>query len=1058
MWIVRIALQRPYTFLVMALTIVLATPYMLLTMPTDILPDINIPVISVIWNYSGLPAQEMGARITGPAERILTTTVNDIEHVESQSYNSISVIKIFFQPGANIGTAIAQTLASEQVMLRSLPAGTTSPLIITYSASAIPVTQLAFSSATLPEQTVFDAAFNALRPQLVTIPGVAIPFPFGGKQRIISVDIDNAALLAKGLTPLDVVNAISAQNLILPSGTAKMGPTEFAVTLNGAPETIDELNNLPVRTVNGAVTTLREVAHVRDGFLPQTNIIRLDGVRGVLMSIIKSGSASTLRIVQNLKETLPRAEKLLPLGIEVRALFDQSVYVRAAISGVLREALIAAGLTAALILLFLGNWRATLIIAISIPLSILSSLLALDALGQTINIMTLGGLALAVGILVDDATVTIENIERHLHLGTGLYESIYEGAGEIALPALVSTLCICIVFTPMFFLAGVSRYLFVPLAEAVVFAMLASYVLSRTLVPTLALLLLRAPGAATARKNLFQRLQHGFDAAFERMRAVYIVLLSMLLTRRRIIGPAFLLFCLASLGLFATLGEDFFPSVDATAIRLHMRAPTGLRIEETARLADQVDKFIRTQIPPEELQVIVDNVGLPYSGINLSYSNSGAIGTLDAEIMIGLTPEHRPSQLYVDTLRRVLPEKFPGVEFFFQPADIVTQILNFGQPAAINVQILGANVHENFARAKKIANEIKKVPGAVDVHILQRLDQPNKRLVMDRVRLQQVGLNAISVGQNVLISLSGSSQTSPTFWLSPKNGVSYNITAQTPQYNIGSVDDLMIMPINAGTGETPQLLGNLATVEPSVMEALVSRFNLRPAIDIYVSVEGRALGGVADDIQRIVEAARPDLPRGAEIALRGQAATMKSSYLGLGVGVAVAIVLVYLLIVVNFQSLLDPLIIISALPAALAGIAWMLFITGTHLSVPALTGAIMTTGVATANSILLVSFARERLRQGSAPLSAALEAGATRIRPVLMTAFAMIVGMIPMALGLGEGAEQNAPLGRAVIGGLLFATFSTLLFVPLVFAAAHSRHARKGARREGSEPEATPAP
>ncbi len=1056
MWIVRIALQRPYTFLVMALTIVLATPYMLLTMPTDILPDINIPVISIIWNYSGLVAQDMGDRITGPAERILTTTVNDIEHIESQSYNSIGIIKIFFQPGANIGTAIAQTLASEQVMLRMLPPGTTSPLIITYSASAIPVVQLALSSPSLPEQTVFDAAFNSLRPQLVTIPGVAIPFPFGGKQRVISVDIDNSALLAKGLTPLDVVNAINAQNLILPSGTAKMGATEFAVTLNGAPQTIEGLNNLPVRTLNGAVTYLREVAHVRDGFTPQTNVVRLDGVRGVLMSIIKNGSASTLRIVQTLKDTLPRAEKLLPPGITVRALFDQSIYVRAAISSVLREALIAAGLTAALILLFLGNWRATLIIAISIPLSILSSLLVLDALGETINIMTLGGLALAVGILVDDATVTIENIERHLHLGTGHYDSIYEGAGEIALPALVSTLSICIVFTPMFFLAGVSRFLFVPLAEAVVFAMLASYILSRTLVPTLAMLLLRAPAAQQQRRNFFARLHHGFDAAFEKMRGAYIVLLSMLLTRRRLVGGAFLLFCVASLGLFLTLGEDFFPSVNATAIRLHMRAPTGLRIEETARLADEVDHFIRSQIPPRELQTIVDNIGLPYSGINLSYSNAGTIGTLDAEIMIALAEDHRPSQFYVDLLRRKLPEKFPGVEFFFQPADIVTQILNFGQPAAINVQIVGNDVRENYARATKIASEIKKIPGAVDVHILQRLDQPNLRLVMDRTRMQQVGINADAVGQNVLISLSGSSQTSPTFWLNPHNRISYSITAQTPQYRVSSVDDLLSTPISPGTGAAPQLLGNLAVIAPEGIEALVSHFNLRPAVDIYVSVEGRALGGVAGDVQKIVDAAQPTLPRGTEIALRGQAATMKSSYFGLGVGVAVAIVLVYLLIVINFQSLLDPLIIISALPAALAGIGWMLFLTGTHLSVPALTGAIMTTGVATANSILLVSFARERLREGSGPLSAALEAGATRIRPVLMTAFAMIVGMIPMALGLGEGAEQNAPLGRAVIGGLLFATFSTLLFVPLVFAGAHSLRARKTGETEHQE--ATPAP
>jgi multidrug efflux pump subunit AcrB len=1041
MWIVSIALKRPYTFIVMALMIVLATPYMLLTMATDILPDINIPVISVIWNYSGLSAQEMGNRITTPAERILTTTVNDIEHIESQSYNSTAIIKIFFQPGANIGTAIAQTLASEQVMIRSLPAGTTPPLIITYSASAIPVSQLALSSTTLPEQTVFDNAFNVLRPPLVTIPGVAIPFPFGGKQRLISVDLDTSALLARGLSPLDVVSAIGAQNLILPSGTAKMGPTEFIVGVNGSPDTIEGLNNLPVRTVNGAVTYLREVAHVRDGFSPQTNIVRLDGARGVLMSIIKAGSASTLRIVETLNETLPRAQKLIPAEINAKMLFDQSVYVRAAVSGVLHEGAIAAGLTAALILLFLGNWRATLIIAVSIPLSILSSLLVLLAMGQTINIMTLGGLALAVGILVDDATVTIENIERHLHLGTDLYESIYEGAGEIALPALVSTLCICIVFTPMFFLTGVSRFLFVPLAEAVVFAMLASYILSRTLVPTMALLLLKTPAAETGRRNLFGKIHHAFNGAFEKLRGIYIILLSLLLTRRRIVCAGFLAFWAGSLGLYLLLGQDFFPSVDATAIRLHMRAPTGMRIEETARLADEVDQYIRTQIPANQLVTIVDNIGLPYSGINLSYSNAGTIGTLDAEIMIALTPDHSPSRDYIAALRKGLPEQFPGVEFFFQPADIVTQILNFGQPAAVNVQIVGSDTRKSFTIAANLMREIKKVSGAVDVHILQRLDQPSLRIVMDRTRMQQVNLNAGNLAQNLLISLSGSSQTSPTFWLSPQNGVSYSITAQTPQYRINTVDDLMSTPVNAGNGAEPQLLGNLATVQPGSENALVSHFNLRPAIDIYVSVEGRDLGGVSTDIQKIVDDARPNLPRGYEIAMRGQAATMKSSYIGLAIGVLVAIMLVYLLIVVNFQSLLDPLVIISALPAALAGIGWMLYLTGTPLSVPALTGAIMTTGVATANSILLVSFARERLAHGEPPLSAALEAGATRIRPVLMTAFAMIVGMIPMALGLGEGAEQNAPLGRAVIGGLIFATFSTLLFVPLVFAGAHSfRH------------------
>jgi multidrug efflux pump subunit AcrB len=1051
MWIVSVALKRPYTFLVMAFTILLATPYVLLTMPTDILPEINIPVISIIWNYAGLSAQEMGNRITGPSERILTTTVNNIEHIESQSLPGVAVVKVFLQPGANLQTALAQTVATEQFMIKSMPPGTTPPIVLTYSASSIPVVQLALSSPSLAEQAVNDAAMNALRPQLVTINGVAIPAAYGGKQRIVSVDLDTEAMLAKGLSPLDIVNAVNAQNLILPTGTAKMGSTEFVIGMNGSPDTVDAINDLPVRTVNGATTYLREVAHVRDGFSPQTNIVRLNGERGALLSVLKTGSSSTLRIIQDLKNLLPRAEKLLPPEIKVRALFDQSIFVKAAIAGVFREALVAAGLTAALILLFLGNWRSTLIVAVSIPLSIMSSLLILNFLGETINIMTLGGLALAVGILVDDATVTIENIERHLHMGTDLYDAIYEGAGEIALPALVSTLCICIVFTPMFFLQGVARFLFVPLALAVIFAMLASYVLSRTLVPTMALLLLRSPGAHNARENLFGRIYQAFDAGFERLRAVYIVLLSVLLARRRTFGIGFFAFCIASLGLVFVVGQDFFPAVDSAAIRLHMRAPTGMRVEETARLADQVDKFIRTIIPADELETVLDNLGLPYSGINLSYSNSGTIGSLDGEILIALKEDHAPARKYIDELRQKLPENFPGVEFFFQPADIVTQILNFGQPAAIDVQILGQDMKASYATAAQLAGEIRKLPGAVDVHIHQRLDLPTLRLDMDRTRLQQVNLNANTVAQNVLISLSGSQQTSPSFWLSPQNAVSYNVTVQTPQYQVSSVDDLMRTPVATPDGGS-QVLGNLVQAQPTVQAAVMSRYNLRPAIDIFVSIEGRDLGGLARDIQRLTDKTRETLPRGSEIFIRGQAPTMQGSYFGLGMGVAVSIVLVYLLLVVNFQSLIDALIIISALPAALAGIVWMLFLTGTPLSVPALTGAIMTTGVATANSVLLVSFARERLRQGAMPLAAALEAGATRIRPVLMTAFAMIVGMIPMALGWGEGAEQNAPLGRAVIGGLLFATFSTLLFVPLVFAGAHNFRAHRASPAPKQQP------
>jgi multidrug efflux pump subunit AcrB len=1045
MWIVNVALKRPYTFIVMAILILLATPFAILTTPVDVLPDINIPVVSIIWTYTGLSSEDVADRITSVNERSLTTTVNDIEHIESQSLPGIAIIKLFLQPNANIQTAIAQTVAVEQAQLKQMPPGATPPLVLSYSASSIPVIQLGLSSPTLSEQDLNDTALNFLRPQLVTIPGAQVPYPYGGKSRLVSVDLDTRALLAKGLTPSDVVNAFNAQNLILPTGTAKIGSKEYTVNMNGSPATIAALNDIPVRTLNGATTYLREVAHVRDGFSPQTNVVRQNGQRGVLMSVLKSGSASTLSIVETLKQILPTARASLPADLTITALFDQSVFVKAAVQGVIREALIAAALTAAMILLFLGNWRSTCIIAISIPLSILSSLLALHALGQTINIMTLGGLALAVGILVDDATVTIENIERHLHMGTDLHEAILEGAGEIAVPALVSTLCICIVFVPMFFLTGVAKYLFVPLAEAVVFAMLASYVLSRTLVPTLAMLLMgHAHKPKPGKKpNPFMRIYHRFDAGFERMRATYIVILSTLLVRRRLFAIAFLGFCVASVGLVFALGEDFFPTVDAGDIRLHMRAPTGTRIEETARLADEVEKVVRQVVPPDQLSTILDNLGLPYSGINLSYSNSGTIGTLDGEIQIALKPDHKPTQIYIDKLRELLPQRFPGTEFFFQPADIVTQILNFGLPAAVDVQITGANQVGNFQIASDLMKQIRQIPGTVDTHVQQKLDEPTLDLAMDRTRLQQLNLSASNVAQNVLISLSGSTQTSPGFWFNNKNGVEYQVAVQTPQYKISSIDELLRTPVSSTVNGPTQLLGNLVQVKPSTEFAVVSHYNIRPVIDVFVSVEGRDLGSVATQVNKLVDQARAKLPRGSQIVVRGQVATMRSSFFGLGVGVAMAIVLVYLLIVVNFQSWVDPFIIVTALPAALAGIVWMLFLTGTHLSVPALTGAIMTMGVATANSILMVSFARQRLQAGAPPLTAALEAGASRIRPVLMTAFAMIIGMIPMALGLGEGAEQNAPLGRAVIGGLLFATVSTLFFVPLVFAGIHSRLARR---------------
>ena len=1058
MWIVETALRRPYTFIVMALLVLLATPFALRSTPTDIFPEIRIPVVSIIWTYNGLPAQEVGQRIAGVTERALTTTVNDIEHIESQSLAGICVVKVFFQPQANIQTAIAQVVSITQAQVRQLPPGITPPLVISYSASSIPVIQLGLSSPTLSEQQLNDLAINALRPQLITIPGAAVPFPYGGKSRVVSVDLDPQALLAKGITPADVVGAVNAQNLILPGGTAKIGTVEYSVRMNGSPQTIAGLNALPVRTVNGATTYLREVAHVRDGFNPQTNIVKQNGQRGVLLSILKNGGASTLQIVEELRARLPLVAQALPRELTITPLFDQSIFVKSAIRGVLDEAIIAACLTAAMILLFLGNWRSTCIIAVSIPLSILSSLLMLHALGETINIMTLGGLALAVGILVDDATVTIENIERHLHLGEDLRDAILKGAGEIAMPALVSTLCICIVFVPMFFLSGVARFLFVPLAEAVVFAMLASYILSRTLVPTMVMLLM-GPGAAQSGANPdwrpnppnppnpLERLHRRFDRGFERMRGGYVAVLSALLTRRRLFASAFLAFCTLSCGLFLVLGEDFFPSVDAGQIKLHMRAPTGTRIEETARLADHVDAAIRRIVAQEELDTVLHNLGVPNSGINLSYSNSGTIGTLDGEFQIALKPGHLPSADYIDRMRRELPQQFPGVEFFFQPADIVTQILNFGLPAAIDVQIAGNDIGANHAYASKLMKRIKAVPGTVDTHIHQKLNQPTLALEMDRTALQQLNLNATNVAQNVLVSLAGSFQTAPNFWLNPGTGVVYSVAVQTPQYRIDSLDALMRTPVSPGNSSSAQLLGNLVRVNPMSQLAVASRYDIAPVIDIYVGVEGRDLGGVARDLGRIVDDMRAQLKRGAKVTMRGQVKTMQSSFIGLGIGLVMAIVLVYLLIVVNFQSWLDPLIIISALPAALAGIAWMLLLTGTRLSVPALTGAIMTMGVATANSILMISFARQRLQAGIPPLSAALEAGATRIRPVLMTALAMIIGMLPMALGLGEGAEQNAPLGRAVIGGLLFATVSTLFFVPVVFAAVHRHLAHRHAVR-----------
>jgi len=1046
MWIVQIALRRPYTFIVAALLILLATPLALRKMPVDVFPEIDVPVVAILMSYNGLTAKEMSDRIITPMERNLANSVSDMEHVESQTIGGLGIIKVFFQPQVDIATAISQLVSGTQSALRSLPPGTQPPTIVRYSASNLPILQLGLSSPTLSEQELNEQAFNGLRTKFITIPGVAVTFPYGGKSRQVSVDLDGPALVARGLTAVDVINALNVQNLTLPTGTAKIGPSEVNVALNGSPSSMAALGDIPIRTVNGTTIYVRDVAQVRDGFSPQTNIVRRDGERGLLMTVLKNGGASTLDIIEEIRAVLPKALEGLSGEVSAVLLADQSVFVRSAINGVLHEAVIAAVLTAGLILLFLGNWRSTAIIAVSIPLSILCSILVLSLIGETINMMTLGGLALAVGILVDDATVTIENIERHLHLGKNPHQAILDGAAEIATPAFVSTLCICIVFVPMFFLTGVARHLFVPLAEAVVFAMLASYVLSRTLVPTLVMYLMRSQGhvqdASQAPPGHFKRIHLAFDRGFERFRHDYAVVLAALLLRKKRFGVAFMTFSLASAGLYAVLGQDFFPVVDAGQIRLHVRAPVGTRLEEMPALANQVQAHIRRLIPADELASIVDIVGGPYSPFNTLYNNNGTIDSSDLEVMVSLKPGHAPTLDYIRALRAALPRELPGNEFYFQSADMVSQTLNFGLPAPIDIQITGNKTAENLAVATELLNQVRQVDGAVDAYIHQRFNRRALSLEMDRSKLAQSGLVARDVAQNVLVSLSSSFQTSPTYWLNPANSTVYNVAVQTPQHEIDSLEAVLSIPVSAasmGDGvREPQLLGSLVEVSSIAQQAYLSRYNIVPVIDIYASVDGRDLAGTYADIDQLIVNAREKLPKGSEIVVRGQVETMRTSYQGLAAGVVMAIVLVYLLIVVNFQSWLDALIIITALPAALAGIAWMLFLTGTHLSVPALTGAIMTVGVATANSILVVSFARERLAAGVPPISAALEAGSTRLRPVLMTALAMIIGMVPMALGLGEGGEQNAPLGRAVIGGLLLATLSTLVFVPLVFAGVHA--------------------
>jgi len=1065
MWIVELALRRRYTFIVVALLIFIIGPLSVLRTPTDIFPNIDIPVLSIVWSFNGFSAEDMAHRVTSPVERALTTDVDNIEHIESQTLNGVAVIKVFFHPGADINRAIAEAAANSSSLLRNLPPGILPPLILAYNASTVPILQLALTSKTLPEQELYDYGNNFIRTQLATVQGAAVPLPFGGKVRQIMVDIDSRALQARGLAPLDVVNAVNAQNLILPGGTAKIGALEYNVNLNGSTPTVEALNDLPVSTApGGQVIYLRDVAHVRDGYAPQTNIVRTNGTRSALLQVEKSGNASTLAIIANVKAMLPQIAAGLPKSLGIQPVSDQSVFVSSAVSGVVREALIAAALTGLMILLFLANWRATLIIAVTIPLSILTSLIALSALGQTINIMTLGGLALAVGILVDDGTVAIENISHHLEAGTEKREAILLASAQIAVPTLVSTLSICIVFIPMFLLSGVARYLFVPLGEAVVFAMLASYFFSRTLIPTLAMYLLKSAehASADAAKPLgpFMRFQRRFERGFEKFRDFYRGRLERGLARPRVLGLGFLGVCLGTAMLVPFLGQDFFPTSDTGEIRLHLRAKTGTRIEETARITDTVEARIRSLIPQAELGGILDNIGLPVSGINLTYDSASPIGNADADVLVTLNPKHKPTSGYVQTLRTALNTDFPGVTFGFLPADIISQILNFGLPSPIDIQIVGGDVNGNRAAAAKLMARLRQVPGLVDLRIQQPNDAPAINIDVDRTEAIKAGFQQRQIGQNLLIALSGSSQTSPNFWLNPKNGVSYPLMTMTPQYTVDSLQALRNIPLagaspgvgagvgagaGAAAGASPdvpgaaksQILGSLGTLDRGSQEAVISHYNVQPVIDIFGSVQGRDLGGVAREITGRVDHARGGLPAGSSIVMRGQVQTMQSSFTGLLTGLGFAVLLVYLLMVINFQSWIDPLIIVSGLPAALVGIVWMLFVTGTTVSVPALTGTIMCIGIATANSILVVSFARESLAQGALPLRAALDAGIGRFRPVLMTALAMVIGMLPMALGVGDGGEQNAPLGRAVIGGLLFGTMSTLLFVPVVFSAVH---------------------
>jgi multidrug efflux pump subunit AcrB len=1068
-WIVLTALRRPYTFVVLAVIIAIFGVRAAFLTPTDIFPNINIPVVSVVWTYNGLLPNDMSGRVVYFYERYLTAQVANIEHIESQSLNGYGVVKVFFQRNVDIGAALAQVTAASQTVLKLLPPGITPPYVLSYNASSVPILQLALSSKKLPQMQLFDLGQNFIRPQLATVAGAAVPSPYGGKILQVQIDLDQTSMQAHGISADDILNAVSAQNLILPAGDAKVGKFDWNVALNASPIILQRINDLPVKKVNDTIIYMRDVSYVHEGSPPQTNLVRVNGSRAVLMTILKAGTASTLNVIDGIKSLLPRVEASLPASLNLHAVGDQSIFVKAAVFGVIREAALAAMLVGVMILIFLGSWRSTIIILIEIPLAILFSLTALSWLGETINVMTLGGLALAVGILVDDGTVTIENINYHLEQGKEIRQAILDGAQQIVIPAFVTLLCLCIVFVPMFQLGGVAGYLFRPLAEAVVFALMGSFILSRTLVPTMAYYLMRGQhaGHGTVQhdplqpprrsRNPLKRFQQAFDDRFGRVRARYRSLLSMALAAPKTFIVGFLACVILSFGLWPFLGENFFPTVDSGQILMHVRAQPGTRIEETARLFDLIEQTVRQTIPPDQLDNIVDNIGLPFSGINMAYQNTGTIGPEDGDALITLKENHAPTDGYIKQLRTKLPQQFPGTTFSFLPADIVSQILNFGLPAPIDVQVTGNNQTANYAYATDLLKRIRTVPGIADLRIQQVFNYPQINVDVDRTLAGEVGLTQRDIANSLLVTLSGSGQVKPNFWLNTQNGVSYPIVAQMPQYRIDTMSDLVNVPITSPAAKTLQYLGGLAQITPGPSPGVVSHYNVQPVIDIYGAVQGRDLGAVSSAIHRILDETRKDVPRGSYVVLSGQVHTMTTAYRQLYFGLAGAIVLIYLVIVVNFQSWLDPFIIITALPAALAGIVWLLFMTGTTLSVPALTGAIMCMGIATANSILLVSFAREGMAQGLDAATAALEAGFTRFRPVLMTALAMIIGMLPMAFALGEGSEQNAPLGRAVVGGLLVATVATLFFVPTVFSVLHSARARRDAGPGDTQPETTPA-